>query len=377
MKVLLASTGADVASGATRCLIELAEQLMIRHVEVVVVIPRHGDIEQLLSEKHIKYVYIHEYHSWYTSDKHVKNHFIIKRILNIKTVIQMIRLIKREHIELVHVNALTAYVAGWAGNICKIPVIWHAREFMEEDLNITFFDKKYSIKKINKATLMIAISNAVRDKWKNFFKIPIKVIHDGLPIQNYYIEKKVIEKEIVRIIIYGRIVSGKGQLFFFEGINEIIKNLNRKIEIIWAGQIEDRSYFEQVQNYIREQKLSKYVTYLGEISDIKSVLKNVDIVCVCSKQEGFGRVTVEAMLSQCIVLGADTGATREIVIDENKGYLYKSGDITDFANKLLFIINNIEDSRKVSFIAQKYAVEEFSIDNNANKILEVYKEVLY
>lgn len=94
MRILLASTGYDISSGATRCLIELAVQLKRRGLQVLVVIPKHGNIENYLKEESIPYFYVHEYHSWYTSEKHIKNKFFIKRLLNIKSLVQMIMLIK-------------------------------------------------------------------------------------------------------------------------------------------------------------------------------------------------------------------------------------------------------------------------------------------
>ena len=376
MRILLASTGYDISSGATRCLIELAVQLKRRGLQVLVVIPKHGNIENYLKEESIPYFYVHEYHSWYTSEKHIKNKFFIKRLLNIKSLVQMIMLIKWKKIDVVHVNALTAYIAGWAGSICRVPVVWHIREFMEEDLNITFYNRDYAIKKLNKATQMVAISKAIKDKWKKELSVPISVIYDGIPIQNYYVIRENIPIEKIKIIIYGRIVPPKGQLFFFQGIKNIISDIDKKIECYWAGQIEDLTYFHEIQNFIEYNQLTDIVTYLGEVSNIKSVLENMDVVCVCSRQEGFGRVTVEAMLSGCCVLGADTGATKEIINDNSKGYLYEYGNIESFSEKLKLIIENIEDVKQIAENAQEYAMKTFSIENNVNKILEIYQKVL-
>ena len=87
MKILLAATGADMASGANKCLLELAERLPYFGVDVLVTIPQHGNIEEHLIRKKIAYKFIHEYHSWYTSEKHktkYKNYDIkFKHIINI------------------------------------------------------------------------------------------------------------------------------------------------------------------------------------------------------------------------------------------------------------------------------------------------------
>lgn len=376
MKILLAATGADMASGANKCLIELAEKLPYFGIEVLVTIPQHGNIEEHLKRKKIPYKFVHEYHSWYTSEKHKHNQFFLKHILNYKTFFQIRRLIKKEKIDIVHENALTAYVAAWAAESLHIPVVWHMREFMEEDLNITFYNRKYSIKKINRAMYLIAISKAVANKWKRVFSPPIEVIYDGVLVEDYYISDKNRMSDVINIIIYGRIVEAKGQLFFFEGINRLKKIIDKKIKCFWAGQIEDREYYDTIISYINKNGMNEYVRYLGEVSNIKNILKDMDVVCVCSNQEGFGRVTVEAMLAGCIVLGANTGATKELIINGKNGYLYEVNDVKDFSEKLENIIINFEKNKKLGETAQIEAYENYSINNNIKKVIEVYNRAL-
>lgn len=377
MKILLAATGADMASGANKCLLELAERLPYFGVDVLVTIPQHGNIEEHLIRKKIAYKFIHEYHSWYTSEKHKKNQFFLKHILNYKAFFQMRRLIKKEKIDIVHENALTAYVAAWAAESLCIPVVWHMREFMEEDLNITFFNKEYSIQKINKAMYLIAISKAVANKWKRIFSPPIEVVYDGVAVDDYYISSRDRDvSDVINIIIYGRIAESKGQLFFFKGINRLKKIIDRKIQCFWAGQIEDREYYNKIISYINKNEMDEYVKYLGEVSNIKSILKDMDVVCVCSSQEGFGRVTVEAMLAGCIVLGANTGATKELIFDGKNGYLYEANDIIDFSDKLKNIMINLKQNRKMAKKAQLEAYNNYSINNNIKKVIEIYNRAI-
>lgn len=378
MKVLLASTGSDISSGAVKCLLELSLSLINNHIDVLVTIPKRGNIEEELKKRKIPYRYIHEYHSWYTSEKHKKNKFLLKKILNYKAFFQMRNLLKKEKIDIVHENALTAYVAAWAAESLKIPVVWHIREFMEEDLNISFYNKNYSIKKINKSSQLISISKSIANKWNKVFSAPMTVIYDGIPISNYLVRTKKRNASAINIIIYGRIVEPKGQLFFFNGMHNVLKKLHKthKIKIYWAGSIEDKEYFDVIIDFINKNNLNTNVEYLGEISNVKKVLKDMDIVTVCSKQEGFGRVTVESMLAGCIVLGADTGATKEIIRHGDNGFLYKQAEIDDFVDKMIYIIENIESSRMIAEKAKYEAISKFSIDQNVEKIMDVYNGLL-
>ena len=295
-------------------------------------------------------------------------------MLNYKAFIQMRKLIKDEKVDIVHENALTAYVAAWAAESLGVPVVWHIREFMEEDLNISFYNKQYSIEKINKATHIIAISKAIAQKWGSIFSVPMTVIYDGLPIENYYIKRVNKESNWINIIIYGRIVETKGQLFFFEGMKQLFKYYDN-IKCFWAGQIEDEEYYNSILTFINDNNIGERVRFLGQISNMKTVLKEMDIVAVCSKQEGFGRVTVEAMLSGCIVVGANTGATKELIEDGVNGFLYNEGDINSFVNVFKHVIEDFLKNKKLAINSQIQAKDKYSINNNVENIIKIYKKV--
>ena len=129
-------------------------------------------------------------------------------------------------------------------------------------------------------------------------------------------------------------------------------------------------------NEIRKYNCENAVEYIGEISNIKDLLSRSDIVCVCSKMEGFGRVTVESMLGQCLVIGADTGATREIIRDKRNGLLYREGNIEDFVRKLEDAINCYDKYDECRINGQAYAVSTFTVENNVSEILKIYRRLV-
>ena len=53
------------------------------------------------------------------------------------------------------------------------------------------------------------------------------------------------------------------------------------------------------------------VKFLGIRKDIYSLMKNAMALVVSSPSEGFGFITVEAMLNGCLVIGRNTAGTKE------------------------------------------------------------------
>lgn len=378
MKVLLASTTSDTFSGASKCLVELVQKLTEHKINIIVLLPRNGLLKHELQKLNIKVYVIKELQSWYIDLGQKNKYARIKRAANIVAVRKIMHIIKSEHVDIVHENASTAYAAALAAEECHIPVVWHLREFMEEDLGITFFDEKYSKRIMNRATMAIAISQAVKDKWAQHLNIPIQVIHDGLPINNYYIKRDFAISDRLNILIYGRIVPQKGQLFFFQAIAKYVELYgSEKIYCRWAGIVEDQNYYNSIVSFQHEHAMERYCTYLGEISNIREVLKNTNVVAVCSEMEGFGRVTIESMLAGTIVIGADTGATTEIIQDGKNGYLYKKSDIYSFVRKLHQIAGNQQNALQAARTGQASAKVEYSLEHDAEQVIAVYKQLLH
>lgn len=377
MKILLASTSNENFSGASKCLIELAYELKMRNHEVIVSIPKSGgELENDLENLHIQFCIVREYQCWYKKINKKTNFFsmAIKSVLNEISVERCRKYLRLEKFDIVHVNAITAYVVGKAAIMENIPVVWHIREFMEEDLGITFVNKAKSLKILNKSTQFIAISQVIKEKWSKYIKRSINVVYDGVSIDKYCISEKSDHDEI-NILLYGRIVQGKGQLFYINAANKVLDRIHTKCKFYFAGKIEDENYYNQCNEIIYDNNRNKDVQYIGEINDIKKLLKETDIVCVCSSMEGFGRVTVESMLGKCLVIGADSGATAELIKDNETGILYKSDSMEDFCEKLVECIDNFERYYEVINNGQKDCCNRFTDNKNVESILSIYENV--
>lgn len=376
MKVLLAATSSESRSGASKCLLDLAQGLQKNGIAVCVLLPQKGNLGQELALKKIPYKMIHEYQCWY-QDQNPQSplKITLKSLLNIITSIQITCFIRKEKIDIVHINASTSYTAAYAARWSHKKLVWHIREFFEEDLKITFANPKKSYQLIAKADEIIAISESVKRKWEPLLGRSVQVIYDGVKLSDYKVEKKQYDSKAVHVLIYGRIVPGKGQLFFFEAMKEALKHSKANIQIEWAGMIEDASYYKEIDTVIQNSDLKEKTSYLGEIRDIKKVLQHTDIVCVCSKQEGFGRTTVEAMLAKCLVIGADTGATKELIRDGENGYLYREGSKESFVDVMCQAVCNIEASRKIAWEASKEAEQKYDAKRNLQEIIALYKRL--
>ena len=73
---------------------------------------------------------------------------------------------------------------------------------------------------------------------------------------------------------------------------------------------------------------------LGYREDVCSLLHEYDCGVMCSRSEGFGRVTAEYMMAGLPVIASDTGANPELVNEGQTGLFYRWGDTSDLAKKI-------------------------------------------
>ena len=64
-----------------------------------------------------------------------------------------------------------------------------------------------------------------------------------------------------------------------------------------------------------------------------------NLVCSCSYEpEAFGRVSVEAQSMQVPIIASNIGGSKETIIENKTGYLYKNKDPVDLANSIATIM---------------------------------------
>lgn len=84
------------------------------------------------------------------------------------------------------------------------------------------------------------------------------------------------------------------------------------------------------------------VRLTGPVADPLPVLDGADIVLVCSRDEAFGRVTVEAMKRGRPVVGAGAGATPDLIDHGVSGLLYPPGNARALAAEVAGLLADHE-----------------------------------
>ena len=103
--------------------------------------------------------------------------------------------------------------------------------------------------------------------------------------------------------------------------------------------------------------MSSYIEYCGEIEDQEKIYQDLDIVLMCSFEEAFGRVIIEAMKYGKLIVSTNTGGIPEIIDHEIDGILFEKGDFKGLAD----ILDRIFEEPKLREQLIKNAFEKVKI----------------
>ncbi len=117
------------------------------------------------------------------------------------------------------------------------------------------------------------------------------------------------------------------------------------------------------------------VMLLGNRSDIPDVLNCLDVFVLPSKSEGMSNVVLEAMSCGIPVVAFDVGGNRELIDNEQGGYLIEPYDFGQFLNTLDELACSPEVRAGMGVYNRKKVVDSFSIEYMAKAYADLYDRI--
>lgn len=387
MKILFTPSDNNATSGAFLSMVKLCCLLRDEHkCDILVLLHCKGSGEELLRQNNIRFKHIGSF-NWFIPYKPKTAIRRFKRFLcnfwmpvavlyNKIAIVRIAKCIKQEKINIVHINTSCTYVGALAAQKANVPFVWHIREFLEEDQERCIWHKSKAYDLIAEADRVIAISDSLYQKYDKLLRSDNLIkIYNGIDESMFRDDAHIIfNNEKLRFLIVGSINESKGQYQAIMACKLLVERGVNNFELLVVGK--NSNYAQKLQEQTLRFGLSDYVKFIGAQKDVSSLYRSADIAFMCSGSEAFGRVTVEAMLSGCLVIGANAGGTVELIEDSVTGLLYKSGDTEDLARKIMYAIKNKQESRMLARNGRIKMADTMTATVNAQKIHAEYEKIL-
>ena len=232
---------------------------------------------------------------------------------------------------IVMTNTMTIPSLAVAARLARLPHLWMVHEFGIRDHGLEFpLGYARTMRLISSLSqTVICCSRAVEESLRDVCpSMKTRVIYYGIESPELGFRPR--GRGSLHAVLVGRFSESKGQRIAVEAL-ALARRQGADLALTLVGSGE-ASEVERLANALG---VERYVRCRPHTPTPIDVWREADVALMCSRDEAFGRVTVEAMRASLPVCGADSGGTREIVIDGVNGLLFPPGDSRSLASKLV------------------------------------------
>lgn len=312
----------------------------------------------ILNVKSLKNKILHFYH--YVS-------LTIRLKITIKSFVKLVQSVKPD---LIHTNTGIIHEGFFAAKKLGIPHVWHLREYQDLDFGWQIYPTKKKFIDELAASYVIAISHGIFEHFK-LSKTKDRVIYNGILPET---EITYIPHKQTYFLCASRVVASKGHEDVVKAFASFSKDHpDYRLIILGDGH---RKFIDHLQKLAGKLDCKERIMFEGykTVPETVKYMQNAKALIVASKFEGFGRMTAEAAFAGCLVLGRDTGGTKEI-IEHTNGILFH--DIPELLQAMNDVASLEEESYSERVIkGQQFAVKYYSIERNIQQIVQFYSSIL-
>ena len=224
----------------------------------------------------------------------------------------------------------------------------------------------------NKRKLLV-IFRGINTNYFNYQKVlPIK-------LEKFSLEHKIDRNKFI-ILMPGRLTNWKGQKIFIEAIKLLSeRNDISPFEAIILGSDQGRNvYKKQLLVLTQQHRLGKIIKFIDRCEEMPEAYGIANLVCSCSYEpEAFGRVSVEAQSMQIPIVASDIGGSKETIINNKTGYLFKNKDPRALADAIIMIMQKDYNSLKsIGIDGRKNVLKRFDVDKMCQTTFTEYKKLI-
>lgn len=149
-----------------------------------------------------------------------------------------------------------------------------------------------------------------------------------------------------------------------------------QLKLIVVGDGPTREHLMKMVKYLN---IEKYVNFVGMIkhNKVRNMMCIADVFLQTNDYSCLGNSLIEAMICGRPIITWDVGSTKEVIIDGLTGCLLPDAEPATIANRIIYLYNNPEESKKLGKEARKFIENNFQtwnkrLDNEIETIESLY-----
>lgn len=298
-----------------------------------------------------------------------------------------------------HSPVLNGVPALWAAKRHRLPLIYEVRSLWEDAAvdwgRARYGDLRYRASRaletyvLHRADAVVTICEGLKDEIQGR-GIPaerVTVVPNAVNAEQFAMNRR-LDIHLQRSLgLEGRVVLGFiGSFFAFEGLDLLLEAMSRlvrsrsdvKLLLVGGGPEKDRLVAQAAA-----LGLNDAVVFTGRVPH-ENVGRYYDLVTVFVYPRRRMRLTdlvtplkpLEAMAQGSIVVASDVGGHRELMMDGERGYLFKADDAEALAAKLAMVIDQREAWPAMRLAGRRFVETERTWDRVVSYYAPIYERLL-
>jgi glycosyltransferase involved in cell wall biosynthesis len=353
----------DEPGGAEIMMLELAEELRRRGHRVHPVLPAKG--VGWLGGKFRAAGFAYET-------------FTIRRPLDWRCLRDMVRMLRRLEVDVVHSHEFTMAVYGAAAaRLVRRPhvVTMHGNQTMT-----AVWRRRAALRwAFRRSAATIAVSQATKRSLDGDLGVApgvVTVIPNGVTPRAG--RREAVRQELgmregeLLLLAAGSVVPRKGHMILLQALDELETS---GLTVPWRLAIAGWKTGEEparLEAYAAERGLSHRVHLLGQRSDIPDLLAAADVFVMPSLWEGLPLAVLEAMLAGAPVVASETSGIPEAIVQGEHGLMVPPGDAHALAGALRSVLESPELRARLAVAGRRRAEAEFTIGTMTDRYEALY-----
>ena len=332
----------------------------------------------------------------YIDDILVKRFPVLFRVAGYWFSPSMFKTLLEDDFDVIHTNCARSFqsdLASLVSRIRRIPLIIQSRGSIGSyrakgavSVGMSYLYSihnpilKYSLKQAEKV-IALTRSEALEYRVMGVENNKIEVIPNGIDLSDFnclprsgrFRENYSISADTRIILFLGRINRIKGIDVLIEAFSFLNKELD-KMKLVIVGP--KNGYSKFCEELVSRSDITDDILFTGPLyaEDKLEAYVDSDIFVLPSRYEAFPNVILEAFACSKPVVASDVESISDIIMNKQTGLLFKRGNSRELAEKILYILKNPEEGRKMGHMARRMVEENFSTDKVICSLEALYKK---
>jgi glycogen synthase len=294
------------------------------------------------------------------------------------------RIIHRYSIDLIEAPDYEGLLGFWPRLPVPVIIRLHGSvTYFLKEMNQPLDKRLYSYEKstINKATLVISVSNYTAAITKNLFSInsPIEIVHNFIDHDAETPDFQRHETPL-KIVFTGTLMKKKGVYSLIDAWPNVLKIFPKAHLHLFGKDSVDLNSVSVKQSLVQmvPKDLSGSVHFHGYVDriEIQKELRSASVAVFPSFSETFGLAPLEAMIQGCPTIFTKLASGPEIIDSGKNGILIDPSRPDEISNAIISLLSDTSLSRKLGSEGRKSALQRFSKNQQLDKNEALYRQVV-